>query len=190
MQMKRTRSAAVLVALALFFSRSCHSFAPRTSTLLRTARIRQTQQTQTLLHPVNMLENDQVLVEKTYEAQITPEMMMSFSALTVILIGTAFFWWTTIIPQQRTKLAISKSRGEVKEYLKELKEDATDEDGGNRGFERWLYSDWLNAKKGDVKPGALPFLKKAKWNSGDNPLLVAFGGIMSLVIAASFAERF
>ena len=50
--------------------------------------------------------NNEALAQKTFEAQITPEMMMSFSALTAILIGTAFFWWTTIIPQQRTNLAV------------------------------------------------------------------------------------
>ena len=180
----------VLITIMLSLSKSCHSFVPTTPLTLRHFGTRQQLPRQQLLNPVNMLENNQALVEKTYEAQMTPEMMITFSTLSIILVGTAFFWWTIIIPQQRTKLAISKSRGEVKEYLEELKEDATNEDGGNRGFERWLYSDWLNTKKGDIKPGALPFLKKAKWNSGDNPLLVAFGGIMSLVIAASFAERF
>merc|ERR1719231_226120 len=184
-QMKKKKILMFLIIIAcLSLFRPCHSSAPITPSLLRHFGTRQ-QLPRQLLNPVNMLENNQVLIEKTYEAQMTPEMMITFSTLTIILVGTAIFWWTTIIPQQRTKLAISKSRGEVKEYLEELKEDATNEDGGNRGFERWL-----NAKKGDVKPGALPFLKKAKWNSGDNPLLVAFGGIMSLVIAASFAERF
>ena len=47
--------------------------------------------------------------------------------------------------------------------------------GDGRDFERWLFSDWLN--KSDVKGGrqkepALPILKDAKWNSGDNPVLV------------------
>ena len=47
------------------------------------------------------------------------------------------------------------------------------EDG--RDFERWLFSDWLNkpgAKGGRQKEPALPILKEAKWNSGDNPVLV------------------
>ena len=29
----------------------------------------------------------------------------------------------------------------------------------------------------------------AKWNSGDNPVLVAFGSIMACVVAASIGER-
>ena len=58
-----------------------------------------------------------------------------------------------------------------------------------RGFERWLFADWLRTDK-QQKPAAIPFIKKVKWNSGDNPVLVAFGGIMAFVIAASIAERF
>ena len=88
---------------------------------------------------------------------------------------------------------------EVKEYLDDLKtdndtsvddldattmiSDAQDESVGNvernegdgRGFERWLFSDWLNkpaSKGGRQKEPALPILKDAKWNSGDNPVLV------------------
>ena len=95
------------------------------------------------------------------------------------------YWWQVIIPQQRTKLAISKNRGEVKEYLNDLKESTEEE---KRGFEKWLFSDWLN-KSNKPKNAALPFLKKAKWNSGDNPILVAFAGIISFVIATSIAER-
>ena len=47
--------------------------------------------------------------------------------------------------------------------------------GDGRGFERWLFTDWLNkpdAKGGRQKEPALPILKDAKWNSGDNPVLV------------------
>ena len=102
------------------------------------------------------------------------------------------YWWQVIIPQQRTKLAISKSRGEVKEYLEDLNSSSNNNDdnnnsNNNRALEKWLFADWLRKTKN--KPAALPFLKKAKWNSGDNPILVAFAGISSLVIAASIAER-
>jgi len=44
-----------------------------------------------------------------------------------------------------------------------------------RDFERWLFSDWLNkpsVKAGRQKEPALPILREAKWNSGDNPVLV------------------
>jgi hypothetical protein len=68
----------------------------------------------------------------------------------------------------------SKRSGEVNEYLTELlldEEEAKSEGGeSKRGFERWLLTDWLRPRRGksNVKKGALPFLKKAKWNSGDN----------------------
>ena len=39
------------------------------------------------------------------------------------------------------------------------------------------------------KPAAIPFLKKAKWNSGDNPLLVTFAGMMAILLASSLSER-
>ena len=64
-----------------------------------------------------------------------------------------------------------------------------------RGFERWLFSDWLNSrdKKGGTagrkKEPALPILKKAKWNSGDNPVLVTCAIMGVGVILASVTER-
>jgi hypothetical protein len=48
--------------------------------------------------------------------------------------------------------------------------------GDGRDLERWLFSDWLNDNKstrgGRKKEPAIPILKKAKWNSGDNPVVV------------------
>ena len=49
--------------------------------------------------------------------------------------------------------------------------------GDGRDFERWLFSDWLNkpsssGEGGRRKEPALPVLREAKWNSGDNPVLV------------------
>jgi hypothetical protein len=47
--------------------------------------------------------------------------------------------------------------------------------GDGRGFERWLFTDWLtksDKKGGRQKEPALPILKQVKWNSGDNPVLV------------------
>ena len=47
--------------------------------------------------------------------------------------------------------------------------------GDGRDFERWLFTDWLNkldTKGGRQKEPAFPILKEAKWNSGDNPVLV------------------
>jgi hypothetical protein len=113
----------------------------------------------------------------------------------------------------RTKLALSKRDGEVKEYLDSLKEASLvsvegDVDGNEtsarnveikpnvgdgRDVERWLFSDWLNNNKstggGRKKDPALPILKKAKWNSGDNPVLVTAAIMMVGIVIASITER-
>jgi hypothetical protein len=109
-------------------------------------------------------------------------------------------------------LAISKSRGQVREYLDELSQSASDgdenkveEDGSveqhdeteaathkynnkDRKFERWLFADWLNNKKSKKAP-AIPILKDAKWNSGDNPVVVTVAIMMIGIIVASITER-
>lgn len=66
--------------------------------------------------------------------------------------------------------------------------------GDGRDFERWLFSDWLNKptsaqKGGRQKEPALPILKDAKWNSGDNPVLVTAAIMLLGVILASITER-
>ena len=111
-----------------------------------------------------------------FEAQIDGTAVTGFFATTLICLAASYYWWTVIVPQKRTEIALSKRNGEIAEYLDNLRE-AGKEDG--KRFERWLMSDWLNNKRSQ-KRGALPFLKKAKWNSGDNPVIVAFGGVMIL----------
>lgn len=64
----------------------------------------------------------------------------------------------------------------------------------SRAFERWLFADWLRENKSARKTGrqkepALPILKNAKWNSGDNPILVATAFISLGVLITSIAER-
>ena len=69
--------------------------------------------------------------------------------------------------------------------------------GDGRDLERWLFSDWLNNNKstggggggGRKKEPALPFLKKAKWNSGDNPVVVTAAIMMVGIVIASVTER-
>lgn len=65
-----------------------------------------------------------------------------------------------------------------------------------RTLERWLFTDWLQkgslgstSKPGRQKEPALPVLKNAKWNSGDNPVLVASALIMAGVIFTAVTER-
>lgn len=67
-----------------------------------------------------------------------------------------------------------------------------------RDFERWLFTDWLqqrknknksNKKSGRQKEPALPILKNAKWNSGDNPVLAASALIGVGVVASAVLEK-
>ena len=87
-------------------------------------------------------------------------------------------WWTDVIPKKRMEVAKSKANGEIRSMLDDIRESSEED----KQLQKWFFSDWLRKEK---KPVAIPFLKKAKWNSGDNPVLVAFGGIMSLVVATS-----
>jgi hypothetical protein len=65
---------------------------------------------------------------------------------------------------------------------------------GDRALERWLFTDWLVKdstirKGGRKKEPAIPILKNAKWNSGDNPVLVATTLIFLGVLFTSVTER-
>lgn len=137
----------------------------------------------------------QITSPRVFDAQIPPETIYSLGGVTSLLFLTAYVWWTIVIPQQRTKLAVSKSRGKVKDFLDSIspsqESDAEASSDSRKKFLRWVFADWLQRRGsgGRVKDPALPFLKKSKWNSGDNPILVAFGAIMACVIAASIAER-
>jgi uncharacterized membrane protein YraQ (UPF0718 family) len=142
----------------------------------------------------------------TFEPMMPDATALVGLALVVLLsIITAWVWADQVVPVSRTKLAISKKSGAVREYLDELEvagnvtEEAsalliTNED---RAFERWLFTDWLENRKresGSSKPGrqkepALPVLKDAKWNSGDNPVLVASALIGAGVLVTAFTER-
>uniref|UniRef100_A0A7S2SL30 Transmembrane protein n=1 Tax=Eucampia antarctica TaxID=49252 RepID=A0A7S2SL30_9STRA len=130
--------------------------------------------------------------------------LIGFGCVVLLSVVAAFVWANEVVPVSRQKLAISKRNGDVKEYLDELKEASlldSDEElsskpndvlpnvGDGRDLERWLFSDWLNKNKQPKNP-AIPFvLKKAKWNSGDNPVLVASALIFAGVLAGALSER-
>ena len=131
--------------------------------------------------------------------------------------GAAFyFWWSVLVPARRTALAKEKrdrDDGSLGGYLEELREEdrrvaaaalAATEGGLESGaavdgavgdvaqervFERWLLRDWLSDQS-QQKAAALPFLPKAKFNSGDNPILVATALIMVTGVVSSVLERF
>ena len=155
----------------------------------------------------------QVSEVKTFEA-VAPDatILIGFGLVFVLSIIASLVWANEVVPVSRTKLALSKRDGEVKEYLDGLKVTALqnidgDVDGeasknieiskpnvgDGRDFERWLFSDWLNnnssAGGGRKKEAAIPILKKAKWNSGDNPVLVTVAIMMVGIVIASITER-
>lgn len=177
----------------------------------------------------NMMLSNAVEPVTTFEP-ILPDMsaLAGMGSVLVLCIIAGLVWANEVVPVSRTKLAISKKRGEVKGYLDELREGELDSvdteytssgivvDGGTtnaieqeeessstvkeatvgdgRDFERWLFSDWLtsgksNGASGRKKEPAIPILKKAKWNSGDNPVLVASALIGASVTIASITER-
>ena len=147
-------------------------------------------------------------------------LLIGMGSVVLLCIVAGIVWANEVVPVSRTKLAISKSRGEVRDYLDELSSSSNNNDvglnttmiaeasemqmsdngeelikpnvGDGRDFERWLFSDWLNnnkSKGGRQKEPALPILKKAKWNSGDNPVLVTAAIMMLGVVVASVTER-
>ena len=128
---------------------------------------------------------------QNFDAQLpSPEVLGGFVGLSAILMVTTLFWWNVVIPQQRTRLAISKSRGEVYDMLQRLEDSEETDSSPSLAIQRWLFADWLaQRKRRTAKPAAVPFLKKTKWNSGDNPILVAVAGIMSLVLVSAVSER-
>jgi hypothetical protein len=177
-----------------------------------------------------------------YEAVLPQtETLVGMGVIVVLCVVLYWVWENQVVPVSRTKLAISKSRGEVKEYLDELKAsssaiepsaqamssessislegvnsvgepslqlaaNATIDGGENslgnppitttadRSFERWLFTDWLQDNKSEKKGGrkkepALPILKSAKWNSGDNPVVVAAFLMMVGILFTILTER-
>lgn len=152
------------------------------------------------------------------------ESLAGFGIIVVLCIVVYNVWAEQVVPVSRTKLAISKSRGEVKQYLDELKasdqslvnstdtevlvkaaETASDDKtvassvantdaSNNRSFERWLFTDWILDNKSERKGGrqkepALPILKDAKWNSGDNPVLAASALLGAGLLFSAVTER-
>mmetsp|Transcript_24959 Transcript_24959/g.69088 ORF Transcript_24959/g.69088 Transcript_24959/m.69088 type:complete len:253 (-) Transcript_24959:47-805(-) len=148
--------------------------------------------------------------------------LIGFASIVLLSAVAGWVWANQVVPVSRTKLALSKKNGPVKDYLDELKASATSETtlasgkglpisqtlssietaesdinptgqaSDDRSFERWLFTDWLENNKpaaGRQKEPALPVLKQAKWNSGDNPILAATALITIGVVLTSVLER-
>ena len=188
-----------------------------------------------------------------YEAVLPQtETLVGMGIIVVLCVVLYWVWENQVVPVSRSKLAISKSRGEVKEYLDELKASSSTpnpplsselmsetaqidsvEDSSlftnniaadgtvspvtetfdnekiaedqslssssttttqDRAFERWLFTDWLIDNKSEKKAGrkkdpALPILKNAKWNSGDNPVVVAAFLMLVGIVFTTLTER-
>jgi hypothetical protein len=153
------------------------------------------------------------------------ETLLGMGLIVVLCIAVGWVWANQVVPTSRANLAISKSRGQVKEYLTDLKASDPDKNTriveaenlamtntttevsehilepipevapkDDRAFERWLFTDWLEDNKSARKAGrqkepALPILKDAKWNSGDNPVLAATALISLGVLFTAITER-
>mmetsp|Transcript_10699 Transcript_10699/g.31903 ORF Transcript_10699/g.31903 Transcript_10699/m.31903 type:complete len:164 (+) Transcript_10699:177-668(+) len=112
----------------------------------------------------------------------------------LVVIGASgaagLYWWRVTVPQKRVEVARSKRSGEIAELLDELEEADAAAEGrptaGDRRVERWLLTDWRNP---EAKDPALPFLPKAKFNSGDNPILAAGALILAAGVANALGER-
>lgn len=113
-----------------------------------------------------------------------PVAIAGFASVVVLSAVATWVWANQVVPVSRTKLAISKRSGPVREYLDELGSNTTE----SRDLERWLFDDWLQNRP-ERKAPAVPILKNAKWNSGDNPVLAATGLILLGVIFTSITER-
>lgn len=226
--------------------------ARRSLTNIPSTSSRHPEQQQQSFHALNAFSQGQALTSAalvTADANVQvfePVMpdtsgLVAMGGVVVLCVIAALVWNNSVVPISRTKLAISKSRGEVKQYLDGLdgleeraaatttdtsgsdnisedietsmqsnsaddisegvetstsmqsnSADAADSDG--RDFERWLFTDWLEGRKGGSKAGrqkepALPILKSAKWNSGDNPVVVTSALMFLGVVIASLTER-
>ena len=218
----------------------CYSFLPATSTSIGIDNMEHIPNkllidgtgTDTSSSSMLILSSSTVPESPTFEA-VAPDasILIGLGVVVILSIIASFVWANEVVPVSRTKLALSKRDGEVKQYLDELKEGAkvdiaidgndstseiktmNDEMGeqlttvaaatttttntaknDGRDFERWLFTDWLENNKSSGKPGrkkepALPILKTAKWNSGDNPVVVTAALMMVGIVLASITER-
>ncbi|KAG7357391.1 hypothetical protein IV203_002079 [Nitzschia inconspicua] len=177
---------------------------------------------------LSLIEGSQMPSTGVYDAVLPPaETLVGMGVVIVLCIACAWYWNEKVVPVSRTNLAISKSRGEVKQYLDELRssdpalvksknsipspsvfdDDLTIENENanyartvaqtqtsDRALERWLFTDWLVNNKSERKSGmqkepALPILRDAKWNSGDNPVVVTAALMVLGLTLTAFTER-
>lgn len=116
--------------------------------------------------------------------------LIGMTSVIALCVVAAVVWSESVVPVSRTKLALSKKNGQVKEYLDDLQEN-----GEEKPLETWLFTDWLQARSSSnstnsrKKEPALPILKKAKWNSGDNPVVVTSAMLMVGILVAAITER-
>jgi hypothetical protein len=90
----------------------------------------------------------------------------------------------------------TKTTTDQPEQNMDLNSSSSSSSSTSRALERWLFTDWLQDNKssaqrkpGRQKPAALPILKDAKWNSGDNPVLAATLLISVGVVLTAVTER-
>ena len=103
------------------------------------------------------------MVLSAYEPSPLDQNVLYSQLAVVSSTSSAFwFWWTQLVPAKREELSKEKrsnTNGSLGSYLSDLKETAGEGSLNDRGFERWLLSDWID-KPSKKKAAALPFLKK------------------------------
>lgn len=55
------------------------------------------------------------------------------------------YWWYVLVPNARVNLAVNKKKGNLAQYLQELKQD------DSRPIERWFYTNWLEKVDPETK---------------------------------------
>jgi len=110
-----------------------------------------------------------------------PEVLAGLISTVGLSAGAYGYWDKVIVPQKRAEVAASKRKGEIKEYLEDIRGD------DERKAEQWLFTDWLEPNK--EKTPAVPFLPKKKFNSGDNPVIAAAGLIVGLGIVSGILSQ-
>jgi hypothetical protein len=123
-----------------------------------------------------------------YGPEIHPEQLAAMAVVSALTAVGYVLWDRVLVPQKRLELSLSKRKGEVKALLDELEQAPSE--SSERALERWFFTDWLDARSGpQKKKAAIPFLPKAKFNSGDNPVIGAVAAIMAIGILSSSVKE-
>lgn len=80
--------------------------------------------------------------------------IMQLFAIVASIVVPFAAWWFYVVPNRRREIAVSKRKGEVREYLEELAESPED----TRKAEKWMYDRYLREGKlvSKDRPAGMP----------------------------------